>query len=87
MSTLATVDKSQKGFVDRVDFIRLLCNNNDIDERRAVKIFQLIDDDGDGRISYTQMLRVVRWRTFIFFKKIYFSKISKKLKIQIEKWW
>ena len=72
MSTLATVDKSQKGFVDRADFIRLLCNNNnDIDERRAVKIFQLIDDDGDGRISYTQMLRVVRWVLY-FSKNLFF---------------
>ena len=87
MSTLATVDKSQKGFVDRADFIRLLCNN-DIDERRAVKIFQLIDDDGDGRISYTQMLRIVRWVLLFFQKKNYFSKISKKLKIQkVKKWW
>ena len=60
MSTLATVDKAQKGFVNRADFVGL-CTSNNIDEERAVKIFQLIDEeDRDGRISYTQMLRVVR---------------------------
>ena len=57
MSIMAMVDASQKGFIDRNDFQQMFSASG-ISTDRAARIFELLDSDSDGRISYLQLLRV-----------------------------
>ena len=64
MMMLSMIDFRQKGFLTKPDF-RKFFERNGFEQTRSDKIFDLLDIDQDGRVTYNQFLEIIRNRRII----------------------